>query len=113
VLPPLPTTNPSGAVAEGYDPLVLDGAMPVLSGNRVRVLMFEYHGIGVWKQQSVHLKVCTPLITSPFFYSKWTRVGCMSAENNRALLGYRLIHHKRQSSLVLELIHARGMRLGS
>ena len=44
--------------AEGYDPLVLDGAIPVLAGSGVRVFMFEYHGIGVWKDANVRLKVC-------------------------------------------------------
>ena len=53
-----------GCGTEGYDPLVLDGAMPVLSSNRVRVLMFEYHGIGVWKQQRITLKVCALSATS-------------------------------------------------
>jgi hypothetical protein len=43
---------------EGYDPLVLDGAIPVLAGSGVRVFMFEYHGIGVWKDANVRLKVC-------------------------------------------------------
>jgi len=51
--------------AEGYDPLVLDGAIPVLAGSGVRVFMFEYHGIGVWKDANVRLKVLRAPTTSP------------------------------------------------
>jgi len=38
--------------AEGFDPLVLDGAYSVLAKDGVRVLMFEYHGLGVWKSRA-------------------------------------------------------------
>ena len=33
---------------EGYDPLVLEGAKPLLEQSRIRSIIFEYHGIGPW-----------------------------------------------------------------
>ena len=36
---------------EGFDAAVIDGLMGYLRKRRVRVLEFEYHGIGLWKRE--------------------------------------------------------------
>eukprot|EP00967_Tisochrysis_lutea_P115253 scaffold184508_cov41-Tisochrysis_lutea.AAC.1 len=39
---------------EGYDPLVLEGTISSLKSHVVRVLEFEYHGIGYWSKRGGH-----------------------------------------------------------
>jgi FkbM family methyltransferase len=43
--------------AEGFDPLVLQGATRLLSQHRIRIFLFEYHGIGAWKRTSLYQTV--------------------------------------------------------
>lgn len=37
--------------AEGFDPLIIDGATKMLASKRARVLEFEYHRVGMWKAE--------------------------------------------------------------
>ena len=39
---------------EGNDPAVILGANASLAARRVRVVEFEYHGIGRWRRRSIH-----------------------------------------------------------
>ncbi|CAF4471132.1 unnamed protein product, partial [Rotaria sp. Silwood2] len=39
---------------EGFDPLVLKGAQLILKRQQVRLLIFEHHDIGAWK--NMHLR---------------------------------------------------------
>ena len=40
--------------AEGFDPLVLKGAERILGDHRVRLLLFEYNGIGMWPSTNLY-----------------------------------------------------------
>jgi hypothetical protein len=50
---------------EGADPLVLQGANKLLSQEKIRILIFENHGIGAWKTTSL-LRVIESLSNKGF-----------------------------------------------
>ena len=41
--------------AEGHDPLVLAGSIKSLKLKRIRVIIFEYHNIGIWRKTILSL----------------------------------------------------------
>lgn len=39
---------------EGFDPLVIQGAENILNRHQVRVFLFEYHGINIWRTTTLY-----------------------------------------------------------
>jgi FkbM family methyltransferase len=88
---------------EGFDPLVLQGADTVLRRHQVRLLLFEYHGIGMW--QTIRLQqvvtdldergyICyqigrtglfrlTGCWSEMFEMKRWSNVLCLSKHESR------------------------------
>ena len=88
---------------EGFDPLVLHGASAVLRRHQVRLLLFEYHGIGMWRTIHLHQVVTeldekgyicyqigrtglfrlTGCWSTKFEMKKWSNVLCISKQESR------------------------------
>lgn len=88
---------------EGFDPLVLQGASAVLRRHQVRLLLFEYHGIGMWRTIHLHQVVTdldergyicyqigrtglfrlTGCWSTKFEMKKWSNVLCISKQESR------------------------------
>ena len=88
---------------EGFDPLVLHGADAILRRHQVRLLLFEYHGVGQWRTTSL-FQVITDLDekgyicyqigrtglfrltgcwSSKFETKSWSNVLCLSKHESR------------------------------
>ena len=60
---------------EGFDPAVLEGASGLLSRSAVKIVMFEYHAIGLWPQTQLK-DVVEKLDTQGYDVCRWWLLVC-------------------------------------
>ena len=90
---------------EGFDPLTIEGAAGVLHRHQVRLLIFEYHSIGVWVTLSLERMIAdlekkayycyqlgrtgifrlTGCWSSKFETKAWSNVLCVSRQDSRLM----------------------------
>ena len=101
---------------EGFDPLVIQGAQQILRRQQVRLLLFEYHGIGAWrmttlKQVLIDLDTkgyqcyqagqtgvfrLTGCWSSKFEVKRWSNVLCVSRREPRLIQSIEQLRIKRE-----------------
>ena len=65
---------------EGNDPLAINGTLKALQGQRVRLMIFEYHDIGMW--QTISLKSVVELLGSMAYQCYMSGRGALFPINN-------------------------------
>ncbi|UJR18068.1 hypothetical protein I4U23_004968 [Adineta vaga] len=92
--------------AEGFDPLIIQGAENILNQHQVKILLFEYHGIGMWSQTSL-FQVITNLDKKGYICYQLGKTGlfqltsCWSSKFEKKVWSNVLCLSRRESKLMV------------
>lgn len=94
--------------AEGFDPLVIQGADGVLNRHQVRLFLFEYHGVGMWSATSLQ-EVVTNLDKKGYMCYQLGQTGifrltrCWSSRFEKRTWSNVICVSRRESKIIFQI----------